>query len=105
MLKRIDPPGYNAGSVLSPRSKFADAASYFEQAAKLDPNGYFTIANIGIHYVELEDYAAAKPCFERSLRLQWKDNLIAESYLQIVNRKLLETATNEPAIRFGSPSH
>jgi len=85
--------------------RHADSPAYFERAAQLDPNGYFTIANIGVHYVDLEDYAAAKPCFERSIRLQWKDNIIAESYLQIVNRKLLEAATNGPALQIDPPAH
>jgi O-antigen ligase len=86
--------------------KHDEAALDFERAAELDPNGYFTIANIGCHYMELEDYAAAKPCFERSLHLQWKDNLIAATYLQIANRRLLETATNNgPSVPLEPPAH
>jgi hypothetical protein len=53
------------------------------------------MANIGLHYVELRDYAAAKPWLERSSRLQWQDNPIAANYLNIVNLKLLEAATND----------
>lgn len=73
----------------------AESAPYFDRADQVDPNGYFTMANIGLHYVELRDYAAAKPWLERSSRLQWQDNPIAANYLNIVNLKLLEAATND----------
>jgi hypothetical protein len=33
---------------------------YFSRADALDPNGYFTAANIGWHYVQVGDYAAAR---------------------------------------------
>lgn len=74
--------------------RYAESEPCFQKAAELDPNGYYTAAYLGLHYVELQDYAAAKPCFERSLRLQWKDNLIASSYLELTKSKLLEGATN-----------
>jgi len=78
--------------------------AYFSKADELDPNGYFTMANIGVHYVDLRDYAAAKPWLERSLRLQWKENPIAEGYLVVVNRWLLEEATNEITIKLDVPT-
>jgi O-antigen ligase len=65
---------------------------YYEKAAQLDPNGYTTAANIGWHYVQTGDYAAARVWFERSKRLEWNHNQIADSYLPIVNQKLLEGA-------------
>jgi len=83
----------------------AESQPYFDRADELDPNGYFTLANIGLHYVQIGNYAAAKPWFERSLRLQWKDNPIARSYLEIIRTRMLEAATNEPsATRLKSPS-
>ncbi|SPE54583.1 O-antigen polymerase [Verrucomicrobia bacterium] len=72
-----------------------ESGPYFHRAAELDPNGFFTLANVGLHYVELKDYAAAIPWFERSLRLENNNNPIARSYLQIANRTLLEAATND----------
>src|ERR1035437_3714192 len=60
-----------------------ESAPYFGRAAQLEPNGYFMTANIGMHYVQTGDFAAAKPWFERSLSLE-RDNPIARSYLQIV---------------------
>ena len=70
-----------------------ESDSYFDKAVKLDPNGYFTAANMGWHYVQIGDYAAARVWFERSKRLEWNENSIADSYLPIVNQKLLEAAS------------
>ena len=83
----------------------AESPRYFERAAQLDPNGYFMAANIGLHYVQAGNFAAAKPWFERSLRLEGKDNAIARNYLQIVNRRLLEAATNEISAKLNFPPH
>jgi tetratricopeptide (TPR) repeat protein len=74
--------------------RVGESEPYFQKAEELDPNSYFIVANIGLHYVQMENYAAAKPWFERSLRLQWRDNPTAVSYLAIARRKLLENATS-----------
>lgn len=71
--------------------------SKFARAVDLDPNGYFTAALMGWHYVQTGDYAAARTWLERSARLQWKDNPIANSYLGIVDRKLIENASGARA--------
>jgi len=94
-LNRFD--GYNYlryGMCLDWIDRHDESGPYFNRADELDPNGYYTAANIGWHYVQVEDYAAAKPWFERSLRLEREGNTIAAVYLQIVERKMLETATN-----------
>ncbi|HVM50580.1 MAG TPA: O-antigen ligase family protein, partial [Candidatus Acidoferrum sp.] len=94
-LNRWDGYGYlRYGWCLDWLDRFAEADPYFNRADELDPNGYFTMANIGLHYVQLGDYAAARPWFERSLRLEWENNPIAASYLQIANARLEEAATN-----------
>jgi Flp pilus assembly protein TadD len=67
----------------------------FDRAEQLDPNGFFTVANIGLHYFRSGDYAAARPWLERSLNLKGKDNPLASAYLAIVNQHLIEAATNE----------
>lgn len=82
------------GMCLDWLGRLNEGQSYLDRAVRLDPNGYFTTAHMGWHYVQEEDYAAARVWFERSKRLQANDNPIADSYLQIVSRKLLETATN-----------
>ena len=73
----------------------AESQTYFARAEELDPNNYYNVNNIGLHFIQLGDFAAARPWFERSLRLDWQDNPIAHSYLQIANTRLLEAATNE----------
>jgi tetratricopeptide (TPR) repeat protein len=80
------------GTCLDKVDRHDAAEPCYNQANELDPNGYFTAAWIGWHYVQIEDYAAAKPWFERSLRLQWVDNPIAMSYLEIANQRMLEAA-------------
>lgn len=104
-LNRWD--GYNFlyyGWCLDWMGRQAESGSYFSIAEALDPNGYFTMASIGLHYVELNDFAAAKPWFQRSLRLEWVDNPIALNYLNIVNRKLEEDATNQIPVKIGFSS-
>jgi O-antigen ligase len=85
--------------------RFDKSPPYFQRAEEVDPNNYFIAAHIGLHYVQSGDFAAAKPWFERSLRLEWKDNDIARNYLQIVNRRLLEAATNEISAGLNFPPH
>jgi O-antigen ligase len=70
-----------------------EAGIYFNRADALDPNNYFDAANIGWHYVQAGDYAAARPWLERSIKLQWFDNQIARSYLDLVEKKLSANAS------------
>ncbi len=69
-----------------------DSTPYYERADQLDPNGYYTSANIGWHYAETGDIAAARTWFDRSLRLESDTNDIASSYLPIVEKRLEESA-------------
>jgi tetratricopeptide (TPR) repeat protein len=69
-----------------------EAEEFFWKAEALDPNGYFMVAHVGLHYAHLRNWAAAREWFERSLRLEWEDNPIARSYLQICNTRLMEEA-------------
>jgi len=84
--------------------RFTESAPYFDRAAQLDPNGYYTAIRIGTHYVELGDFAAARVWFERSCRLEGQDNPIALNYLKIVNDRMLEAATNEISAKLAFPS-
>jgi tetratricopeptide (TPR) repeat protein len=72
-----------------------EAASYFGQANDLDPNGFYVAAHIGWHYVQTDDYAAARTWYLRSKVLQLNNNDMADSYLEIVRRKLLQRASNQ----------
>lgn len=71
---------------------------FFEKAVELDPNGYFTSAWMGWHYVQAGDDAAARVWFERSKRLQPTDNMIADKYLPIVTERMLRKATNSSSL-------
>jgi O-antigen ligase len=89
-----------AGSCLDWMNRFDESGPYFQRADELDPNGYYTMAFIGLHYVDIGNYAAAKPWLQRSLRLE-HDNKIASDYLGIANRMLMEGATNDITTRIG----
>jgi len=76
----------------------ADTEAAYQAAEALDPNGYFTVANLGWHYVQTRDYSAARACFNRSLKLEWNDNAIAQNYLPICEAKLAERASGRPLL-------
>jgi len=90
--------GYNYlryGMCLDWLDKHDEAGPYFNQADALDPNGYYTGANIGWHYVQAGDYAAARPWLQRSWRLKGGlENGVAASYSEIAEHKLVENASN-----------
>lgn len=89
--------GYNYmrwGMVLDFLGDHAAAEEKFLKADELDPNGYFTSAHVGKHYVDAGEYASARPWLERSLLL-FRTNDIAASNLQLANQRLLEAATND----------
>jgi O-antigen ligase len=87
--------GYNfmgIGMCLDWLERFEEAEPFFMRANELDPNGYFTMAQIGRHYALKGEYAAARPWLERSLQLQKTNNPIAAAYLQLAHERLLEAA-------------
>jgi O-antigen ligase len=84
------------GMCLDWLGKFDQGRASFDHAVQLDPNGYFTAAHMGWHFVQTRNYAAAKEWFERSHRLQSQNNPIADSYMAIVDQKLLEAAGDSP---------
>jgi O-antigen ligase len=102
---KLDPhDGYNYlryGMCLDWLERHDEAGPYFNRADALDPNGYYTAANIGWHYVQAGNYAAARPWLERSLRLESHGNGIARSYLDIAERKLVENASGQGILPAG----
>ena len=101
-LDRFD--GYDElgyGMCLDWLGRFDEAEAHYSRAEALDPNGYFTDAYIGWHYVQFGDYAAARVWLERSLRLQWIDNPIASSYWDIVQDRLTQQASGQPLLPAG----
>jgi O-antigen ligase len=88
--------GYNylgTGMCLDWLDRHAEAGPFYRRAESLDPNGYYTVAYIGWHYVQVGDYPAAREWLERSLRLQWTENVIGHSYLDLVEQRLAENAS------------
>ena len=101
-LDRYD--GYDdmrCGMCLDWLGRHAEAGPYFSRAEALDPNGNYTIANVGWHYVQVEDYAAARFWLARSMRLHWQENVIGRSYLEIAERKLVENAFDQSPLPAG----
>jgi O-antigen ligase len=97
--KKLNPfDGYDdlrIGMCLDWLGRYGESPKFYSRAEALDPNGYFTVANIGWHYFQTGDYAAAQEWFQRSLRLQLDENVIAESYLELTRQKLLEEASGK----------
>jgi O-antigen ligase len=96
--------GYNYlryGMCLDWLDKHDEAGRYFNRADALDPNGYYTAANVGWHYVQVGNYAAARPWLERSLRLGWNGNDMGRFYLDTVERKLVENASGQNVLPAG----
>jgi O-antigen ligase len=96
--------GYNYlryGMCLDWLDRHDEAGPYFNHAAALDPNGYYTAVNIGWHYFQAGNYAAARPWLERSLRLEWHGNNMARFYLDTVERKLVENASGQGVLPAG----
>jgi O-antigen ligase len=90
--------GYNylgTGMCLDWLDRHAEAGPFYRRAESLDPNGYYTVAYIGWHYVQVGDYPAAREWLERSLRLEWNENVIGHSYLDLVEQKLAENASGK----------
>ena len=84
----------------------AESGPYFSRAEALDPNNYYNLNSIGVHYVELGDYAAARPWFERSWRLSQDNNPIAWNYRILCIARLEEAATNDITARLlSAPAH
>jgi O-antigen ligase len=101
-LDRYD--GYNYlrfGMCLDWLNRHDEAKPYFDHANALDSNGYYTAAHVGWHYAQIGDYSAARAWLERSLRLHWQENVTADSYLDIAERKLVESASGQSPLPAG----
>ncbi|HMD54281.1 MAG TPA: hypothetical protein VKJ65_07030, partial [Phycisphaerae bacterium] len=77
----------------------AAAEKYYDEAEPLDPNGYFMVAYIGWHYVQIKDYTTARQYFIRSMYLD-NSTTFAQNYLAICEKKLIEKASGRPVLPF-----
>jgi hypothetical protein len=81
--------------------RHADSEKYYSEAEALDPNGNFVVANIGWHYLQLSDYAAARQWFIRASKLGNGHNDTANTSLfQICEPKLVEKASGQLPMQF-----
>ncbi len=90
--------GYNylrSGMCLDWLGRHAAAEPFFHAAEACDPNGHYLVANIGWHYVETGDYAAARQWFQRAIRLSNYSEPMAENYLTICEARLLDQASGK----------
>ncbi len=99
---KLDPfEGYNYlayGMCLDWLGRSDEAEPFYSRAEALDPNGYYTVTNIGWHYIQAGDYPAARVWLERSVRLEWDENDMGHSYWDIVQDKLMENASGKPLL-------
>jgi len=94
---------YQRGEILNPHASFNwlqhgttlvylerpdEAAPLYARADALDPNGFYTAAIIGWHYLQIREYTAARIWLRRSLSLQAKDNPIATQSLSLAEQEL-----------------
>jgi tetratricopeptide (TPR) repeat protein len=96
--------GYNhlgAGMCLDWLEKHDAAEGEFRKAEALDPNGYYTVAHVGWHFVQAGDDAAARQYFLRSLHLTVVGNDVAQNYLRLTEQRLQDKAANTNALPFG----
>ncbi len=95
---RLNPhDGYSflrMGMCLDLLDRSHEAEPAYRAAEMRDPNGYFMVANIGWHYVQIGNYAAAQEWFTRSLKL-CDNNDIARNYLAICQSKLAAKAAGK----------
>ena len=75
--------------------RHAEAEKFFQAAEARDPNGNYLVANVGWHYVETGDYAAARQWFKRAIKLGNHQNVIAQNYLTICEDRLLDQASGK----------
>jgi tetratricopeptide (TPR) repeat protein len=81
------------GMCLDWLKRFAQAERFFKEALAMDPNNYYLVAMQGWHCLQKGEYQDAKAWLEKSKKLNWYSNSIANSYLEVVNRRLAESAT------------
>jgi O-antigen ligase len=90
-LNAYDPyPHLRFGMCLHWLKKHETAKASFRRALDLDPHGYYTLAMMGWHCYQLEEWQRAHDWFHRSLWFFWYDNPIARTYLELLKEKLPE---------------
>jgi len=101
VLNRYDPINFlRYGMCLDWLGRHDQAYSFFQKAQAIDPNSYYVQAMLGWHYVQVQDWPTAKEWFQKSLTLMGSRNVIALTYLRIIEQKMAPPRTAQ----FISPS-
>ena len=88
-LNRYDTHDHlRSGMCLDWLGRHDQAASSFQRALALDPNSYYVRALLGWHYIQVEDWPAAKQWLTQSLLMLDANNTVAHGYMRIVDEKL-----------------
>lgn len=74
-----------------------EATPYFQLACKLHPQGNFVAAYEGWHYIQLEEYEAAKKSLERSISLYAND--LASNLLKVVKERAAEKTAGAHSLK------
>lgn len=85
------------GMCLDWMDRSSESPRYFQRAAELDPNGYYTISHVGWHYAQIGDYATARAWLLRSTQIPGvqEKNDVGRNYLEVVERRLREAAARK----------
>jgi O-antigen ligase len=82
------------GMCLDWLGRHTEAEPYYSQAETLDPNGNWVAGNIGWHYLQTGDYAAARQWFLRALRLSnWRNDMAKVNVFNVCEPNLLNRAS------------
>jgi O-antigen ligase len=94
-------PKLRYGMCLDWLDRHAESEPYYSAAEELDPNGNFVVANIGWHYLQISDYAAARQWFIRAFKLgSGKNEMANTSLLQVCEPKLIQKASGQLPMQF-----
>jgi tetratricopeptide (TPR) repeat protein len=89
-----------SGMCLDWLGRHADAEIFYTAAEVRDPNGNYVVANIGWHFVQTGDYAAARQWFMRANKLaNWKNEMAKNYLFEICEPKLIDKASGRLPMR------
>ena len=88
-LNPLDPyPPARQGMCLDWLKRTNEALVCFRQALALDPNEPYMRAAMGWHYFQVGDYEQARVWLRKSREIDWKNNPLADVYLELTEQKL-----------------
>ncbi|HUC85099.1 MAG TPA: hypothetical protein VL970_07900, partial [Candidatus Acidoferrales bacterium] len=83
-----------SGMCLDFIGRYDEAQKFYSEAETLDPNGNWVVANIGWHFLQIGDYAAARQWFLRADQLSnWQNATAKVNLLDICEPKLSDRAS------------